>query len=94
MGMNPAALADTRKSLTNHDQAQPLPSMQLCKPERASLGSCRDICGLPGIAPQIRAPYYGLLFTQMAITGLPNILLVWCTISVNIVFLLTPWSTA
>lgn len=45
---------------------------QLCLPKLAALGSCADICGRPDSPPQLRAPLYGLLFTQMAIASLPQ----------------------
>ncbi|KAG1679112.1 hypothetical protein FOA52_000467 [Chlamydomonas sp. UWO 241] len=46
----------------------------LCQPRFADLGSCPDVCGYPDVPPLIRAPYYGMLFVQMAISGLPTLL--------------------
>jgi len=47
---------------------------QLCLPQFADKGSCPEVCGKPQAPPAIRAPYYGMLFTQMAIAGLPRML--------------------
>jgi len=36
---------------------------------------CPDSCGNPNAPHRASAPYYGMLFTQMAITGLPSLML-------------------
>ena len=54
----------------------PPPAPQLCPVVRAALGTCPDVCGNHNIPPMLRAPFYGLLMTQMALSGLPKILTV------------------
>lgn len=46
----------------------------LCMEKHAERGTCADTCGDPDVPPEIRAPFYGLLFVQMAVSELPRIL--------------------
>jgi hypothetical protein len=43
---------------------------------QVSNGSCAATCGRTDAVPFISAPFYGMLFTQMALSGLPRLLTV------------------
>ncbi|KAG1666908.1 hypothetical protein FOA52_005968 [Chlamydomonas sp. UWO 241] len=46
----------------------------LCLPRFKDLGSCPDVCGQQ-VPPMVTAPFYGMLFVQMALAQLPKMLL-------------------
>ena len=52
----------------------PIVFPSLCLEKHAERGTCAETCGNPKVPPQIRAPFYGLLFVQMAVSELPRIL--------------------
>jgi hypothetical protein len=47
----------------------------VCLPN-ISVGACPDLCSHPEAMPYISAPYYGLLFLQMALQELPQLYVV------------------
>ncbi|GAX74173.1 hypothetical protein CEUSTIGMA_g1622.t1 [Chlamydomonas eustigma] len=50
----------------------PIMFPSVCLPN-VSLGACPDLCSHPEAMPYVSAPYYGLLFLQMALQSLPQL---------------------